>query len=72
MFQKYVQKNITEKFDTNEKLSPISINDQTEDIFPPPPSQCIFTHDTIRKLLFKLRQELSEHEQPGKPRKVML
>ena len=36
MFKKYVQKNITEKFDTNEKLSPISINDQTEDIFPPP------------------------------------
>ena len=35
MFKKYVQKNITEKFDTNEKLSPISINDQTEDIFPP-------------------------------------
>ena len=50
MFQKYVQKNITEKFDTNEKLSPISINDQTEDIFPP--GQCIFTHDTIRKFLF--------------------
>ena len=38
MFKKYVQKNITEKFDTNEKLSPISINDQTEDIFPPPRS----------------------------------
>ena len=36
MFKKYVQKNITEKFDSNEKLSPISINDQTEDIFPPP------------------------------------
>ena len=51
MFKKYVQKNITEKFDTNEKLSPISINDQTEDIFPPP-GQCIFTHVTIRKFLF--------------------
>ena len=81
MFKKYLQKNITGKAYTNGKLSPISINDETEDIFPRAVNvfslmiclgNCFLCLLAWTICLFKLWQEMSEHEELGKSRKAML